>query len=432
MRVHEKVPTTSLKPVLFGGLRERTIRVIGEVAGELREQWTGPSSRMPHSSLVGHALFFLHLARVVSDRELLLHARRLVGAAVEALEQMPMKLSLHGGAAGICWLLAHFERLDPGGPLYDMEALDRLIGRSIETLEPAERDFDLICGLVGLGVYLRERPATTYVRKTESDLFRCLTVLADRKNGSIWFNYPSLLYPDARLRFQEGRYDFGIAHGIPGVIAYLSILLRTNRAESGQTAEVVRRLSDVTKYMFNQRWRNPNCPAFAPFQATLTRSEGHGEEAPSFASSRVAWCYGDVGTGMALHLSAGTLKRKDWAREARRILLRSFSRPFEQSGVRDASLCHGAAGIAHCAQVMHSREPSKGFDGLARRWVSLTLAQRTEAGIAGFNFALDASTAEVQRSWNGTFLCGTPGIGLALIHAAFGGERSWDRLLLAS
>ncbi|MDP9121776.1 MAG: Lanthionine biosynthesis cyclase LanC, partial [Acidobacteriota bacterium] len=111
----------------------------------------------------------------------------------------------------------------------------------------------------------------------------------------------------------------------------------------------------------------------------------------------------------------------------------------ETAGVRDAGLCHGAAGLAHLFNRMYQTSGVEELGTAARRWFDKTLDYRRPGeGVGGF-LAFDPSGSvpgavpgAAQWRSDPNFLEGSAGVGLALLGAVSTVEPAWDRLLLAS
>jgi hypothetical protein len=131
-----------------------------------------------------------------------------------------------------------------------------------------------------------------------------------------------------------------------------------------------------------------------------------------FKAGRAAGAPSWVGVGVALARAAA--RRRD---------------P-ETTEVRDATLCHGAAGLAHLFNRLYQATGDPRLREAALHWAERTLEmRRPDEGVGGFR-AWRAGSPE-GRSDPG-FLTGAAGIGLALLAAATPVEPAWDRVLLAS
>src|SRR5205807_562986 len=76
---------------------------------------------------------------------------------ITAASQAPIGPSLYAGLAGVGWAAEHLRAQLSGLGTEDIsEEVDETLGEHLKVSRWTD-DYDLICGLVGLGVYARER-----------------------------------------------------------------------------------------------------------------------------------------------------------------------------------------------------------------------------------------------------------------------------------
>jgi hypothetical protein len=149
--------------------------------------------------------------------------------------------------------------------------------------------------------------------------------------------------------------------------------------------------------------------------------------------SRLAWCYGDLGLAVALLGAARCVGEADWERAALAVARRAVCRASEQSGVVDAGLCHGAAGVGHLFNRLFQATGEECFAEASRFWLERTLAMRQPGrGIAGYLSWSPGEDGALTWLAEPGLLTGAAGIALALLAAATPIEPAWDRMLLAS
>jgi hypothetical protein len=364
---------------------------------------------------------------------------RFLKQATDAVAENPASASLYGGLAGVGWTLAHLHRripsLDGADDLEEMDAalLDHL-GQS-----PWADDYDLIGGLVGFGVYALERVgvpplggATTLPPKGGTPtpvacLERVLDRLAEtaehRAEGVTWWTNPAWLPAETRAKVPHGYYNLGLAHGVPGAIALLAQacaaiphLALVRGGEKGKTAHEL--LEGAVAWLLAQQGHG----GFAAWA-----EPGKGVDGPA----RLAWCYGDPGVAAALLGAARAVMEPAWERESLAIARRAAARPPEQAGVRDAGLCHGAAGLGHLFNRMHQATGEAQLGEAARFWFARTLQMRQPGrGIGGFEAWQPGEGGELTWAAEPGLLTGAAGIALALLAATTDFEPAWDRMLL--
>ena len=101
--------------------------------------------------------------------------------------------------------------------------------------------------------------------------------------------------------------------------------------------------------------------------------------------------------------------------------------------IRDAGLCHGAAGLAHLFNRMFQTTGDERLAEAARFWFQWTLSFRQPGeGIAGFRSWKMDPGGETSWQTDSGLLEGAPGIGLALLAAVSPVEPAWDRVFLVS
>ena len=102
--------------------------------------------------------------------------------------------------------------------------------------------------------------------------------------------------------------------------------------------------------------------------------------------------------------------------------------------MRDASFCHGAAGLAHVFNRFYQTTGDPELGLAAREWVKRTLGFRVLGqGIAGYqSLHSEDPTREPQWVSMPGLLSGVSGIGLMLLAAATDISPEWDRPFLPS
>lgn len=370
--------------------------------------------------LAGLAVFFGYLSRAGLGDRYESAARRYLDAAGDAVGAVTMGPSLYGGFTGIAWAFAHLERqLFGSSDDRSTDAVDETL-RELVHRRGWRGDYDLIVGLVGLGVYALETlPAPAAVACLEGVVDRLEETSHRGPDGVSWHTAPELLSPWQLKLCPNGYYNLGLAHGCPGVIALLGAAWA-----AGIRRHATRRLLDggVT-WLLNHERRERTGTRFSAWISPGLPSE----------DCRSAWCYGDPGVAVALFWAARGVGQPAWEKEALRIARSAAARRPEKSGVQDAGLCHGAAGLALIFNRMYQATGDAALRRAARYWIEKTLAMRRRGrGIGGFQ--------SLQMRDDGTkywvddpgLLTGAAGIGLALLAAATPIEPEWDRTLLVS
>jgi lantibiotic modifying enzyme len=418
--------TQTWKPLLTGPLADRVSRAVREIA----EALPGASSRdgAPQASLAsglaGQALFYAYLAIATSDEAAADRAAEFLEKAADELANTPLPPHLYAGFPGVAWTMEHLQDLlfeAPEGeeaedPILEIdEALMGPLGRS-----PWVGEYDLIGGLAGLGVYALERLPRPSARELLARVVDRLAELAEEmEEGSAWFSPPERLPEWQREIHTRGNYNLGVAHGLPGVVPVLA-----GACAAGVAVERARPLLESSVSFLLARRLPPGSQSC--FAGTYAPWE---EPAPT----RLAWCYGDAGIAAALLAAARAVGNAEWERQAIDIALIAAARDESTSHVRDAGLCHGAAGVGHLFNRMFQATGEERLAEAARFWFERTFTfQAPGEPVAGFQ-AWEMGV-QGQPGWrpDAGFLEGAAGVGLALLAAVSGVEPAWDRVLLVS
>ncbi|HEY0990027.1 MAG TPA: lanthionine synthetase C family protein [Kofleriaceae bacterium] len=326
-----------------------------------------------------------------------------LSAAIDGLARLGGTPALYGGAARVGWTVAHHADGDDAS-----SACQAIDGVLLRQLEGWTRDYDLISGLVGFGVYAVERG------EAGAEVARAVLTGLEAYAARGWLTGPELLPAHQRKIAPEGYVNFGLAHGIPGVIAVLAQFCRVGFEPVRARAvldSALRRLLDTSPPRRRGRFT-----AWQPM-----------EHPPSV---RLAWCYGDLGVAAAL-LGAGLAIGHDEARaEGLAVALDCAERSLRDAQITDTGICHGAAGIAHLFNRMAQATGEAALRAAAVTWIGHTLAMRTELPLAGFPANLPEDDGQPRMIADASLLTGAAGVALVLHAASSDIEPSWDRLLL--
>lgn len=204
---------------------------------------------------------------------------------------------------------------------------------------PALREFDLIRGLTGIGVYLLHRHGggdllaevlSYLVRLTEPLTAGCET-LPGWWSGNGPDDRPSPDWPG-------GHGNLGMAHGIAGPLALLSTA--TNRGISVAGAP------DAIGWIC--AWLDQWCCGTgrrAWWPGRISASERRAGAVRQCGPQRPSWCYGTPGLARAQQVAALALADPRRQRRAEQALAGCLADDRQLALLGDASLCHGWAGV---------------------------------------------------------------------------------------
>ncbi len=411
-------------PILEDSSRFQALDVIDSIAKSLCKRAVKEASLA--GGTAGLALLYAYLAQARSGRDDQEVSAKLLEKASDAMAAQRMGPSFFGGFTGIAWAVAYLEKRLLDSEREDAcEAIDEAL--EIYLSRPSWRgDYDLVSGLVGYGVYALERlPQNSAVHCLKLVVSRLEEIAEHTKSGVTWPTAPELLPDSTRKDFPLGYYNLGLAHGVPGVVAFLGHVCATHDNRLGAIRVKARLLLEgAVSWLLAQQPADQT----QPFPCHIA------PDMPSIPA-RVGWCYGDLGIAVALLGAARCVSKRSWEREALLIGRRVAARPAEQSGVVDCGLCHGAAGVGHLFNRLFQATGEKCFSTAARFWFKrLFEMRRPKQGIAGFVAFMPNPGRPNDKQWIAMpgILEGAAGIALALLAAATPIEPEWDRMLLLS
>jgi hypothetical protein len=407
----------SWRPLLEDTLKDRALESVRAMVDDLSSPGRDPAETPSLAGgIAGQAVLHGYLAQTGGGPDAAALAGGYLERALAAVADTPTEASLYGGLTGVGWALAHLQGRLPGlDGEADLAEIDDGLWHHLAS-SPWPDDYDLVSGLVGFGVYALERlPRPAAAACLERVVERLAGTAERRPEGITWWTNPAWLPSETRAQFPGGYYNLGLAHGVPGVIALLG-----RACAAGVAAARARPLlEEAVRWLLAQQE-----PGGFPY---WVRPEG------ADMPARLAWCYGDPGVAAALLGAARCVGEPSWEHEALAIAHRAARRPPGESGVVDAGLCHGAAGLAHLFNRLFQARGDPRLAEAARFWFQSTLARRQPGrGVGGYlAWKPGDGGAQIWVAEPG-LLTGAAGIALALLAATTAVEPAWDRLLLVA
>ena len=409
------------QPILAGQEAARAAAAVDAIVGALTRWPAFPETDRFGSSLAsgeaGLALFFSYLDKARPRAGYGDLAAERLERAVDRLASSFHQPGLYQGFVSVAWTVEHLrDGRDPDDP---NEEIDRALLELLATT-PWYDDYDLANGLAGLGAYALERwPSTTAAACLPRVCKRLEELAVTQEVGLAWPTAESSLYPKERHDFPRGMINLGVAHGVPGVLPVLAQALAV-----GAGSESVRGLlQGAVEWLLSRKLPAGGASVFPA-------AWGPGAE---LRPARAAWCYGDPGIAAALLVTARAAGVPAWEEEARSLAGTAARRAPELSGVRDACLCHGAAGLGHLFNRLYQGTGDRELLAAAHTWMARTLDLRQPGrGVGGFvTWGPDAAGRMDWRD-DPSLLTGAAGVALALLAAIAPVEPAWDRVLLLS
>lgn len=280
--------------------------------------------------------------------------------------------------------------------------------------------YDVISGFSGAGAYLLCRVSDPAAHSALRSVLACLVYLTEEAEGLFHCHVPA----DPGLQdtwtdsYPDGHVNCGLAHGIPGPLALLSLALRMGVKVPGIEEAIARTADWLVAHHIEDEW-GINWPIAWPVGRVNTRPGVR-------RSSRTAWCYGTPGVARALWLAGEALdcaKYREIALEGMRAVYRQ---PLTARRIDSPSFCHGSAGLLHITLRFANESDDPCFREAATALTCQLLDLYQPESILGYRH-LESEGVLVDHPW---LLDGAAGIALVLLAAAYPCEPIWDRLFL--
>jgi hypothetical protein len=280
--------------------------------------------------------------------------------------------------------------------------------------------FDVISGLTGVGRYLLIRRDDSSCRGALESILRYLVDLTGEEDGvPHWHTPPQHVSNSAwQHAWPDGNLNCGLAHGIPGPLALLSLAADHGvRVEGHERA--IRRISDwLLGARTEDRW-GVNWPVAVELGPP---------QPPAAPASRAAWCYGSPGVARALWLAAGAVGERSYADAAVSAMEAVYRRPLRDRQIDSPTFCHGIAGLQQITLrfAIETRMPL--FADEARKLHrQLTDAYEPDSGFGYRNVEPGGNRIDQPG-----LLDGAAGVALVLLAASTPVEPTWDALFMLS
>lgn len=377
----------------------------------------------------GLALFYGWLERCFPHHGWGRVAHEYLAESIRKIEESPgltYPVGMFDGWAGLCFITF---LLSLGGRRYTnlLVRLETLLQDSVShklsvfstssANGVAFADYDVVSGMSGIGAYLLLRRNIPPLRTLlETLLDQLITLATDHDNLHGYFIQPTrqATYEHRQL-YPAGCVDCGLAHGVPGPLALLSlaILHEVNRPKLFEAVDV------LSTWLVTHHVLDPwgiNWPhAVRPDQAIEEQTPG-----------RAAWCYGGPGVASALWLAGCALGTDSLKTIAVDTLSTIMRRPSADRRIPSPILCHGGAGLLQVIIRFANRTHDAGLWAFADELLETLITMYHPDTPLGFqDFEPPGKLID-----NPGFLNGVAGIALTLLAVSSTIEPEWDRILL--
>lgn len=372
------------------------------------------------SGLSGIALFPFYYSKYKANNDYAELGETILSTCIDKVNDGFAVATFCSGLAGMCWTIEHLHEndmveIDNDEMLSQMdEYINTMMKGAIQ-----QGNYDFLHGAIGCAFYFLKRFKNTQSEELKTryksylDQFLTLLEACAVKEGNT-IKWKSLL----DLSTGDKGYNLSLSHGISSIVNILS-RMHEHEAFKLQTEPLI---EQSINFIFENEIKSG--------RENLLFSNWVTEENKYHNKCRLAWCYGDLGTGMTLLRAAQALGDTQLYQKAVDTLkFASQLKTKEETLVLDASICHGAYGNALVFKKIYGLTKEPTFKEAADYWLTKGLKMATFSdGFAGYK------QFEKGNKWHNRLpiLEGVSGIGLVILDFLSTEKLSWDECLLIS
>jgi lantibiotic biosynthesis protein len=278
--------------------------------------------------LSGIALFYSYLNQAFENEDYQEKLLVLIDKTNNLISDKINKSSLCSGLSGYGWMLLKLKSKDIEIDEEYFKNIDTILLDDFKDLSH-KNNYDFLHGSMGITLYFIERN-----KSNRNDFLN--TLLNDFSKdliNKISSNLKDVITKDSALN-QGKIYYFGIAHGISGIINFLTYLAENFKELKFDIKDSLKIcidfLKDYKKYDFVSKQFYPN--------VFLLNTK-------TTASCRLGWCQGDLGIANSLYNAGLFLNDNSLQKEAIELVEYTKNISFEESMAKDIGICHGSVGI---------------------------------------------------------------------------------------
>ncbi|NEW08669.1 lanthionine synthetase C family protein [Paenibacillus sp. SYP-B3998] len=212
-------------------------------------------------------------------------------------------------------------------------------------------DYDVISGWAGIGRYLllfKDIPKVKETLLYIIDYFISLSQhrISGENKVPNWYVPSQNLSLDEKLRFKDGYFNLGLAHGIPGPLAFLSQAC----IDGFEVKGLKEAIQHFAEWILEWELKDESGGIYLPL--ILELGEVVSQKVENKAHKE-AWCYGTPGLMRAIWLAGKALKNEEWKAKAIESYKSTLLRPQERWDIYSPTFCHGYAGLLHLTSSIY-------------------------------------------------------------------------------
>ena len=401
--------------------KEALAKKLTEIGSLLKTKYKSNEQIGVLEGISGIALFYFYYGKYLKSNE---HEE----TGIEILEETVRRINdgyqfptYCVGLAGAAWVLDHL--LEEGFIDNDNDLL--LTGLDAPLFGVMQGDmkkgsFDFLHNGIGYGYYFLKRFKNTNKQELKERYSKYL------KQFLVYLEAmaipgPNCLKWEATVDYQTKLkgYNLSLSHGMSGIVVFLTKLWIIEDLKEAIIPILRKALNYILKCEFDNKTLNSLYPSYVSVSSDTSKE------------SRLAWCYGDLGIGLAYWRASKVLEDKALNSKALQIMEHAaVRRASEKTGVLDAGVCHGSFGNALFFSRFYEETGLSLFKNATTYWMNDGLNK----GFHNDGFAGYKQWTGKDETWQAelSLLSGVAGIGLTIISHLGDFGSSWDECLMLS
>ncbi len=400
-------------------MKKKLIKKLEEIKDELLvKSYTNESNIGLMNGLSGEILFFLNYSKYKKDNVILNHSYALIEKLMSNLSVT--NYTFASGYSGVGWLLEYLHKNNYADINSNdlLEEVDKYIFNKLNQ-DIKRGNYDYLHGAIGGGLYFLNRSNCKIREDALSILASNLKKISIETENHIKWNFFNIL----EQKVEVGNYNFGVSHGIPSILYFLSKISK----ETNLSIDTESILNKGIDFLFSYL---KDGEIFGSFFMNSNKS---------LHTSRLGWCYGDLGVCVSLIQISEEVKRPDVLKKIEVILDFNCGRlDINSNNIFDAGFCHGASGVAYLFKKAYDYFGKEKYLTTSNYWYDKTLEFASfENGLAGYksykpSLNISDNGKKVYINDRG-LLEGVSGIGLSILGYLSGKNNLlWDNAFLIS
>lgn len=352
--------------------------------------------------LSGIALFYSKLYEVYEDETYGNKLFKVVERIDTLIAENSTAPTFYSGLAGYGWMLLNLKKntITISGTYF--KTLDSLLEKALHSFSK-KNNYDFLHGAIGVAMYFMER---LKYDKNNPNLRSILTRFSKDFLNKLIYNIEEVI---SIAQGNNKMTYFGLAHGIS---SFINFIFFVSQYIKSLVPEIKQALITLIHFLKSKKSFDPISQQYYP---NYIDNQGN------IGSSRLGWCQGDLGIGLALYNTGVLLNNYTIKQEAKDLITSTKKITLKASAVYDYGLCHGSIGLV----IQYYLAQKKGIlntTDIQKRWYQ-ELEQQT-CNFTSFKTYIKSGFMETP-----SMLSGTAGLGMALLTLEGKINSNWLRCL---